>query len=383
VSDLDSVVDDADPPVADTGNGEGGPGGPGGPEGPAAPRRRSPALFWAGGTIALILVIGSILMSTVPLPYYTVAPGDAVDVAEKISVRGQAFRPDGDLMLLYVRQQARINGWQWVRAWLDSDIDLYQEKQYSGGQSPADLQTQSTFQMAQAQRDAKKVAFERLGYRVPFAPGLEVLAVFDRRPASGVLRAGDVIRTVEGTRVNTPAQLQRVLRRVGVGGKAQLLVERGGQEVTARVGLIQNPDRNDKRPVMGVYVSRRYDFPFDVTIDTADIGGPSAGLAMTLSVLDALSPADLLRGHKIAVTGTIDDRGHVGAVGGVGQKTVSARANGAEVMLVPADEVAEARARAKGLKIVGVKTVDDALRSLRAIGGDPLRPPAEVADRAA
>ena len=66
---------------------------------------------------------------------------------------------------------------------------------------------------------------------------------------------------------------------------------------------------DDGKPVIGVIVSGRYDFPIDVNVDTSQIGGPSAGLAMTLSILDKLTPGDLTGGKKVAVTGTIAEDG--------------------------------------------------------------------------
>ena len=57
-----------------------------------------------------------------------------------------------------------------------------------------------------------------------------------------------------------------------------------------------------------------------VAVDTAGIGGPSAGLAMTLAILDDLTPGDLTGGKRVAVTGTIDPSGNVGEIGGIEQK---------------------------------------------------------------
>ena len=127
-------------------------------------------------------------------------------------------------------------------------------------------------------------------------------------------------------------------------------------------------------PMIGIFLGQTYKFPVDVRIDTSDIGGPSAGLAMTLSVLDELTPGNLTGGKRVAVTGEIFDDGTVGEIGGVGQKAVAARHRGAQLFIVPMGEVAEARSRAGSLPVVGVKTLADALKALRAAGGAPLPP---------
>jgi Lon-like protease len=375
VSDLAAEADGAEPPlpiedrvpVDDP---------PSSSEAPGRPTRRSSAALWTLGIIALVVTVAMVLLTAVRLPYYTISPGDAVDVTSSVSVRNKPFHAHGDVLLLFVRQRARINGWEWIRAALDPDIDLYKEQTFSGGRSPQDLETQAVADMQNSQETAKKVALERLGYKVGVAKdGLEVDAVFSDRPASGVLRKGDLIVAANGHQMHSLADLQRALHQAGVGATMHLVVRRDGKEIPREVRTVAD-EANHGQPVMGVYVTRPYSLPVPITIDTGNIGGPSAGLAMTLSIMDALSPADLLNGRHVAVTGEIEPNGDVAPVGGVGQKTVSARANGADAMIVPMAEVAEARKRAGHLRIIGVRNVDDALRALRELGGQPLVKPA-------
>ncbi|MGC5342170.1 S16 family serine protease [Streptomyces sp. DT24] len=109
-----------------------------------------------------------------------------------------------------------------------------------------------------------------------------------------------------------------------------------------------------------------------VTLHLADVGGPSAGLFFALGIIDKLdgdgAGGDLTGGRTVAGTGTISADGSVGAVGGVSLKTQAARRDGATVFLVPEDECAAARAeRPKGLRLVPVTTLKDAVSSLRAL----------------
>jgi PDZ domain-containing protein len=113
-----------------------------------------------------------------------------------------------------------------------------------------------------------------------------------------------------------------------------------------------------------------YRLPGSVSIDTADIGGPSAGLAMTLSLINVLSGGSLTGHYVVAATGTIDVKGDVGDVGGVAEKTVAVQHAGASYFIVPQVEVSTARAAASpGLKILGMTTLAQALRDLRSLGG--------------
>ena len=114
-----------------------------------------------------------------------------------------------------------------------------------------------------------------------------------------------------------------------------------------------------------------WDFPVDVKINTPQIGGPSAGLAMTLGIIDKLSSGRLTGHRVIAATGTIDQYGNVGQVGGVPEKTIAVERAGATVFFVPKPEYAQAEARATPqLHVYGVNTLDQALRVLKRLGGN-------------
>jgi PDZ domain-containing protein len=320
------------------------------------------------------LVVGSIAVgvagATVRLPYYTIAPGAALDVNELVTVDGARQYPtDDELLLLFIRQRARVNVWRWIEASIDPDIDLFEEHAFTGGATPEEVRAQSRWEMAWSQAHAKKLALEAIGYEVPTADGVEVAAVIESMPAADVVREGDVIVAVDGQPVADASALVDVVRQLDPGDTVALRVLRDRESVDLTVGTTVG---DDGRAVMGVLIVPRFDFPVDVTIDTGRIGGPSAGLAMALSVIDALTPGDLAGEKRVAVTGTIEPDGTVGAIGGLGQKSLTARSVGADLFLVPADELDDARDRAGDLEVVGVRTLDDALRALEAAGGDPI-----------
>ena len=78
--------------------------------------------------------------------------------------------------------------------------------------------------------------------------------------------------------------------------------------------------------------------PFEIAFDTGEIGGPSAGLAFTLTLLDELTEGDLLGGADVAVTGTMQLDGSVGPIGGLPQKVSAVRQAGIEHFIVPAGQ---------------------------------------------
>jgi PDZ domain-containing protein len=124
-----------------------------------------------------------------------------------------------------------------------------------------------------------------------------------------------------------------------------------------------------------------YQFPIDVQFDLSRVGGPSAGLAFALAVVDDLTPGDLTGGQHVAITGAIAPDGSVQPVGGVEQKAITARNQGVGLMIVPRDELPAARRGAGDMPVVGVDSLDDALAALQQHGGAPVPPPTTTAAR--
>jgi PDZ domain-containing protein len=236
--------------------------------------------------------------------------------------------------------------------------------------------------MADSQMTAKQVALERLGYAVSTSgTGAAVTGVQKGSPAQGKLRVGDVITAVDGQPVTLADQLGPLVRSRPPGTPVTFTVDRDGTSSQVVVGSRPTPTGPCQgRAQIGVQSATRaekFDFPVDVHIDTGRVSGPSAGLAFTLTILDELTPGDLTGGKKVAVTGTIRSDGSVGPIGGAQQKAVSAHDAGAKLFLVPTGEVKEARSRADGMKVVGIRTLDDALDQLHRFGGaDAGIPPA-------
>jgi PDZ domain-containing protein len=354
---------------------------PGAPTpGDTKPSRLRPWHKWTLGFSLLGLVI-VLVASLVELPYYTISPGDALDLYPRITVEGApTYETDGEMLLLFVRQNSRVTPWRWLRAALDPDVDLIREKEFRQGQTPEEISVDADADMARSQLWAKKVALETAGYEVPAAPGALIVAVLPSRPAAEVLRAGDVLLEVDGTAIPDPSALPRALEDREPGDTVPVRLRRDGKERTENVELSQG---ENGRAFFGVHVAQPYDFPIDVSIDTSNIGGPSAGLAMTLSVLDELTKGSLSGGQDIAVTGSIDPDGNVGEIGSINQKAVAARAAGADLFLVPKctreelkaaceKDLQHAKDRAGDLAVVPVATLAEAVRALDAHGGDPV-----------
>ena len=233
------------------------------------------------------------------------------------------------------------------------------------GVSEPQRRQSSLNQMSRSQQIAVAVALRELDYDVEATPtGAEVALVLPDSPADGKLQPGDVIVGARGERVRSPEDLRDVMEGHSPGDPVELEVRRAGRIRTIEVGTRADPD-DAERAVVGVLVEPAADIelPLDIKINAGDVGGPSAGLAFALDVVDELG-RDVDRGRRIAATGELDLEGNVGAIGGIEQKAAGARLVHADVFVVPDDNAAEARQYADGFEVVAVSTFAEALAAL-------------------
>jgi Lon-like protease len=246
------------------------------------------------------------------------------------------------------------------------NASLVPEEQFNpAGVSERQRRQSSLNQMSRSQQIAVAVALRELDYDVEATPiGAEVALVLPDSPAEGKLEPGDVIVGARGERVRSPEDLRDVMEGHPPGETVELEVRRAGKVRTIEVGTRADPE-DARRAVVGVLVepAANIDLPLDIKINAGDVGGPSAGLAFALDVIDELG-RDIDEGRRIAVTGELDLEGNVGAIGGIEQKAAGARLIDADVFVVPEDNAAEAREHADGLEIVAVSTFDQALAAL-------------------
>ena len=234
------------------------------------------------------------------------------------------------------------------------------------GVSESARQKEDLREMARSQEIAAAVALRALGYKVAARPiGVLVDQVVVGAPAAGRLQPTDVVLSVDGKPVRTPAELRAAIGRRPPRSLVRLGVRRGRSVVQVRLRTVADP-QDRKRPVIGVFVDQAADvrLPISVKIDAGNVGGPSAGLAFALDVMEELG-RDVDRGRRIAATGEVGLDGSVRPIGGVRQKTIGVRKAGIHVFLVPAgDNAAEARRYADGVRIVPVSNFQQALRAL-------------------
>lgn len=345
------------------------PGPPGPTERPRHPRRRRTWPFF------LLLGLAMLAASTlVALPYYSVAPGAAREVNDLITVpKERSFPPRGRVFLATVSLR-RATPLDALVGWLDSDTDVVPEDRILGGAPRSRYSQQNRELMMESKEVASVVALRQLGFTVPEHGSGGLVVIVERgTPADGHLSPDEVITAVDGRPTALASEAVAIIRARQPGDVVRLEVRTpDGAGRTEQVTLTAHPSRPGG--FLGVTIltkDQRFDYPFQVSIESGEIGGPSAGLAYTLGIIDALTAGELTGGKKVATTGTMEIDGTVGNVGGVVQKTAAVRAAGAEYFLVPPGEYEEAVSHAGGdLKVMKAGSLNEALSVLSGLGGD-------------
>jgi PDZ domain-containing secreted protein/Zn-dependent protease/predicted transcriptional regulator len=319
------------------------------------------------GMVALFVVIALAFAGfAYSPPYVILAPGTAFDVTRDIRIKGtDTDRVDGQFLLTSVAVQQPKLFWL-LAAMAEGKAVTSLDAVVPRNVDPEEYFRQQEKLFQQSQMVAAAAAAKAAGHEVRITGGgATVTGVREGVQAADVLRENDVIVAVDGKRVRTVEDVIRAIRARPSGSTFVMRVERDGQTTTARVrsegGILEGV------PAIGVLLESKdfsVDLPFDITFRDRDIGGPSAGLSYALAIYDLLSEQDVASGRVVALTGTIDLDGRVGPIGGLEEKVVSAKRKGADIFLVPSDELRGADG--DGLDVRGVETLKDALQVLRA-----------------
>ncbi len=317
------------------------------------------------------------------VPYVALAPGPTFNTLgetggrEVITITGRTTYPDsGNLNLTTISVISRLTLLQAVRGWFQSDLAVVpRDVIYPPDTSEADVRKQDIAAMTESKDSATTAALNQLG--IPGITKVFVQEVQAGSPSVGKLTADDVLTSVDGTAIRDAAALRARIGARAPGATVVIGVVRGGKpaRVTIRTGSTRDKD-GTVRPVIGVLTSERTDYPVKVDISLKDVGGPSAGLMFSLGIIDKLTPGSLTQGKFIAGTGTIDNAGNVGPIGGIQQKLIGARDKGAVAFLVPKANCAAAVDHPpKGLTLIQVTSLKDALGQLgRLASGKPTTP---------
>lgn len=318
----------------------------------------------------------------IPLPYYTLGPGQVRKTDPLITTDGTRYDPEGHVAFTTVSVRGPISIWEAAWAGFDNELEVVPDEVINQGRSNQETREANRRLMDESKTVSISVALHELGLSVD--AGAQIVEVVDESPAGPLLDPGQVIVSVDGVSIFTSEAVVEAVGTHKPGDEISLVVADPPEVVgskpdrnlrTVKVTLAEHPER-PAAGFLGIQVRtyRSSSFPATLDIDSGAVGGPSAGLAFTLGVMDVLTPGEITGGSLVAVTGTIASDGSVGPIGGLVHKVDAAKHAGATLFLVPSsqstEELAAAKARAgEDIEIVPVATVDEALAALVSFGG--------------
>ncbi len=370
----------------------------------AAPNRADRRLMWVimswftsltvrGRALLVGLSLTSVLVTmgaTVKIPYVALGPGSTINTLgtydgtpvftfSGTDIPAAADEPEVAGSHLNMTTVSVTDGMTLFGAlglWATGNFTLVpREEQFPPDQTVEQVQARNAKDFQESQSASEVAALRYLDYPEVVYVG----TIPEGSPSADVLDPQDRIVAVDDRPVTTFDSLRAILLTTAPGDVATVTVERTAADgttgdVDAEVTLASNAE-SGSQGFLGISAVQRPVAPFSIANALADsgIGGPSAGLMFTLGLLDRLTPGDLASGHFIAGTGTIDENGTVGPIGGIVLKLIAARDAGATVFLVPDQNCAEALTRVPdGLTLVKVGSLDDAMSALDAVkNGSP------------
>jgi Lon-like protease len=315
------------------------------------------------GVVALIGLVFA--LNFYRLPVVALSPGPMEDVLARLKVEGsRVYDSEGKLYLTSVGIDDNVRFYEALLDMANRDVQLVPRAQlYPEEQDSAEIDKENVALMDRSKETATVVALRQVGYKIE-PSGVEVTEVVAGAPADGKLRAGDEILAADGHLVDSTDEVRKAITGHKPGERVAFRVERGKGERNVSVEVQEVEDQ----PRVGILLRDLFpNLPVKVTIQTQNnIGGPSAGLMFTLSIIDKLTREDLTGGRRIAGTGEIALDGSVLPVGGVGEKLIAVHRLGVTTFLIPAENCAGVKGQVPdGLRLVKVSKVDDALRFLR------------------
>ncbi|SDE71226.1 PDZ domain-containing protein [Fontibacillus panacisegetis] len=336
--------------------------------------RQSRSIFIKSVLYFITLAILVYVLVYMPTPYMINKPGTAEEVKPMVTISGGDPEEKGTFMLTTV-SVSYANIAMLVTSQFNKHAEVVRKEPDRNEQ---EYETQQRYYMNSSQSSAIMAAYLKSGIEYSVVPEyVFVIGLSKTIMTKGNFQSGDKIVKLNGQRVNRFEDLGAILQGKSPGDAVSVQLERQGESIDQEVELVKISKEGDAvKAGLGVSVGevrkvQPKESAHEVEFSNTRIGGPSAGLMFTLEIYNQLTPGDLSKGYRVAGTGTMAEDGTVGPIGGVQFKIVASDREKAEIFFVPEDNYKDAKAKADAIgtkmKLVPVKTVDDALKYLNTL----------------
>lgn len=319
----------------------------------------------------LVLLFGIVFMATIlyPLPYYIYTGGGTINVKDKIHIENKETK--GDFNLCYVEQiNANIPTFLLSKLLSNWDSVSKEEVSLNDKEDVKDIYKRDKIYLEEANQNAIFVAYKKAGKSVNILDK-HLYIIYLEEDSDTDLKIGDDILEIDGSKIDSLADISKILDSYEVGSKLNIKVKRNGKEMM-KYAIVH--EKNDRK-LIGIALTSIYDYEVDPKITftfSNSESGPSGGFMVTLAIYNQLIDNDISNGLKIAGTGTIDIEGNVGSIGGVKYKLKGAVDSKSDIFLVPAGENYEEAIKYQkkyhyDIKIIGISTFEEAIEKLESM----------------
>lgn len=312
----------------------------------------------------IILIIFGVIFHF-PLPYYIDAPGGLIDVSERLEIE-DGYSINGSLNLAYI-SEFKANIPTIIYAFFNKDWEIVKKEDVvADNETIEENDYRNHIMLEEANQNAIMVAFDKanLDYEIT---DRKVNIIYIYEEADTDLKIGDQIIEVNGVKINSK---EEALEEISKYDSIKFKVINDGVEYERYANKVSI----DGIDLVGVMVCETKEVipSKDVKINfKKSESGPSGGFMMSLSIYDSLIEEDLTKGLKIVGTGTIDENGNVGVIGGIKHKIKAAAKEDADIFFVPFENYEEAKETVVednlDIELVEVKHIDDAINYLQTI----------------
>lgn len=311
--------------------------------------------------VSIIIVI--FVLFNFRLPYYIMAPGGTISLEKRIETETNN-EINGSLNMLYVTEyQGTIPFYLLAKVIKTWDIEKMEEQQISD-ETMEEIEKRNKIMLDNSLQNAFFVAYEKAEKEIEITANHN-LVLATAEGYNTPLMVGDEIIKANGEDIEDVDELKTILDTKDIGDSIDLKILRNDKEKNLEVEIGEDNK-------IGVVILTNYEYDLDPEVEVKfknSEGGSSGGLMLTLSIYQLLVDEDIVKGRKIAGTGTIDKEGNVGEIDGIKYKIMGAHKKKMDIVLVPEANYKEAiKVNDKygyNLEIVSIKTFDDALNYLK------------------
>lgn len=315
----------------------------------------------------LLCILGILfVLFTIPMPYYIDTPGGAIKVNDKFTIK-ESYQSKGAFHLAYVAEKkATIPILLYAYFQKDWKILKKEEIKYDN-ETIKDVNFRDRLLMTESYGNAIEVAYQKANKKVEKRKENIYVTYIDEQAQTN-LEIGEQILACNKKNITSKAQILSIIQSKQEGEKVIFLVKKENKHYEKEAKIIKEKGISK----VGIMINVEKDLKTDpeIKLHTKKTeSGPSGGLMLSLSIYDALTKEDITKGRKIVGTGTIDEKGNVGEIGGVAFKLKGAVKEKADIFIVPKGENYQEALKIKKernykIEIVAVSTFDEALTYL-------------------